>query len=290
MYAKSMIDWVRDRYPNGTWIQHLGALPVLLALGVAALLFRLPVPTEQSGAVLPDQPTAHGTTGELVTTHAHAPNAGVKRAVTEDRRQRLVAEFMARKYRVSVDAVQDLVRTAHAAGKQLGLDPQLLVAVMSVESGFNPIAESVAGAKGLMQVIPKYHLDKLAEFGGEQAILDPRANIIVGAKILKEYLLASGGDLFAALQTYAGGITDEGLTYSNRVLNEKDRLDELLGLPKTNRGTRMVKFTPPQATPQDAAGRVHTTIPTAPTGAGAAVPAATPEAKPAETIAQQPAG
>ena len=58
---------------------------------------------------------------------------------------------------------------------------------MAIESRYNPVAESVMGAKGLMQVIPKYHPEKLFDHGGEQALLEPEVNILVGAQILREY-------------------------------------------------------------------------------------------------------
>ncbi len=99
--------------------------------------------------------------------------------------------------------------------------------MIAVESRFNPIAESVAGAKGLMQIIPKYHTDKLEEFGGEKAVYDPAANIQVGAQILKEYLRLTG-NLGSALQMYAGALGDSEDQYSSKVLNEKFRLQQAL--------------------------------------------------------------
>ena len=113
------------------------------------------------------------------------PRAGREAAVlspVEESRYRALSGFVANRYRVSQDVAYDLVRVAHRAGHQLQLDPLLIIAVIAVESRFNPIAESVAGAKGLMQIIPKYHTDKLEEFGGVDAVYDPAANIQVGAR------------------------------------------------------------------------------------------------------------
>jgi soluble lytic murein transglycosylase-like protein len=145
----------------------------------------------------------------------------------EESRYRALSEFVANRYRVSQDVAYDLVRVAHGAGHQLQLDPLLIIAVIAVESRFNPIAESVAGAKGLMQIIPKYHTDKLEEFGGEKAVYDPAANIQVGAQILKEYLRLTG-NLGSALQMYAGALGDSEDQYTNKVLNEKNRLQQAL--------------------------------------------------------------
>lgn len=144
----------------------------------------------------------------------------------EERRYRAIAEFLARKYRVSQDVTFDLVNIAHAAGHRIGLDPLLIIAVIAVESRFNPIAESVSGAKGLMQVVPRYHTEKFEGFGDETAIFDPSTNILVGAQILKEYL-GRTGDLSAALQMYAGAPNDAQDSYTSKVMNEKQRLQHV---------------------------------------------------------------
>jgi len=103
------------------------------------------------------------------------PEAAV--AKPEDARHVALAEYLAKRYKVAQDLTLDFVRIAHAEGAKVGLDPLLVMAVIAVESRFNPIAESVVGAKGLMQIIPKFHGDKLAKFGGEKAVYDPESNI-----------------------------------------------------------------------------------------------------------------
>jgi soluble lytic murein transglycosylase-like protein len=153
-----------------------------------------------------------------------------------------LADFLARRYRVSEDVTFDLVSFAHAAGHQLGLDPLLIIAVMAVESRFNPIAESVAGAKGLMQVIPKYHPEKLQEYGGEGAVFDPRTNILVGSQILKEYLRRTGS-MNAALQMYAGAANDEQDVYTTKVMNEKQRLQHVVNQSK-RKAVRVARVSP----------------------------------------------
>jgi soluble lytic murein transglycosylase-like protein len=157
---------------------------------------------------------------------------------------------VANRYRISQDVAYDLVRVAHQAGNQLKLDPLLIIAVIAVESRFNPIAESVTGAKGLMQIIPKYHTDKLEEFGGEQAVFDPAANIQVGAQILKEYLRLTG-NLGSALQMYAGALGDSEDQYTNKVLSEKSRLQQALA---------QTRAPAPVAVRTAAAGRSHASV------------------------------
>jgi soluble lytic murein transglycosylase-like protein len=140
--------------------------------------------------------------------------------------QQVVAEFIARRYRVAEEAAAGYVSIAYRAGAQHSVDPLLILAVMAIESRYNPVAESVMGAKGLMQVIPKYHQEKLLDHGGEPALLEPEANILVGAQILREYQRRFG-DTEAALQMYAGAFDEPTSAYANKVFAEKARLEAL---------------------------------------------------------------
>ena len=143
------------------------------------------------------------------------------------REQRAVAEFIAKRYRVAQDAASGFVATAYRAGSESKVDPLLILAVAAVESRYNPVAESNMGAKGLMQVIPRFHPEKLVEHGGESALLDPHVNIQVGAQILREYLRRFG-ETETALQMYAGAFDEPNSTYAFKVLAERARLEQLL--------------------------------------------------------------
>jgi soluble lytic murein transglycosylase-like protein len=94
-------------------------------------------------------------------------------------------------------AVEQLVAASYETATTYRLDPHLLLAVISIESGFNPLAESNMGAVGLMQIMPKAHADKLKAFGGEKLALDPWVNMQVGAQILREYLDRFGSETAA---------------------------------------------------------------------------------------------
>lgn len=156
--------------------------------------------------------------------------AGTIQAVAESaqgREQRAVAEFIAKRYRVAQDATAGFVATAYRVGGAWKVDPLLLLAVMAVESRYNPVAESNMGAKGLMQVIPKFHAEKLVEHGGEGALLDPDVNIQVGAQILREYLRRFG-ETETALQMYAGAFDEPNSSYAFKVLAERARLEQML--------------------------------------------------------------
>jgi soluble lytic murein transglycosylase-like protein len=143
-----------------------------------------------------------------------------------EREQRAVTEFIAKRYRVSEGAIAGYVAAAYRAGEQYSVDPLLILAVMAVESRYNPVAESVAGAKGLMQVIPKYHLDKLMGHGGEHVLLEPEVNIQVGAQILREYQRRFR-DTETALQVYNGAFDEPSSQYANKVFAERARLEVL---------------------------------------------------------------
>ena len=106
-----------------------------------------------------------------------------------------VVDYLSRRYKVSSLGVEPLVASAEDVGKRIGLDPLLLVAIMAVESSFNPIAESPMGAQGLMQVIPRFHQEKIVDQGSDASLLNPQTNIVVGARVLKEYLVRTGSCL-----------------------------------------------------------------------------------------------
>ncbi|PKO40182.1 MAG: lytic transglycosylase domain-containing protein [Betaproteobacteria bacterium HGW-Betaproteobacteria-4] len=140
-------------------------------------------------------------------------------------RMLVAMDYVSRRYRVAPDALEPIFATAQVAGRQLHLDPLLIIAVIGIESRFNPFSESVVGAKGLMQVMPRFHQDKLPEDADQTAFLNPVINVQVGARILKESIRRNGG-LENGLQQFAGAIGDPERRYSNKVLAEKLRLEQ----------------------------------------------------------------
>jgi soluble lytic murein transglycosylase-like protein len=153
-----------------------------------------------------------------------ALSADDRKMLGNQKQQKHVTEWLAKRYRVANDATNMLVSTAYLTAREMKIDPLLILAVMAIESGFNPFAESPMGAQGLMQVMSKVHRDKFEQMGGAQAALNPVANIRVGAQILKEYV-SRGGSVEAGLKTYVGAgafETDSG--YGSRVMAEYRRL------------------------------------------------------------------
>ncbi|MCD6680686.1 MAG: lytic transglycosylase domain-containing protein [Burkholderiaceae bacterium] len=138
--------------------------------------------------------------------------------------QRNISRFVARRYRVNLSDVQRFVAHAFRAASEFRIDPYLVLAVMSIESSFDPNARSSAGAQGLMQVLTRVHLDKFAPFGGARAALDPVANITVGSRILKEYLVREGS-VEGALKSYVGAaLLPHDFGYGSKVLTERARI------------------------------------------------------------------
>ena len=194
-------------------------------LGIATL----PVLMLQAEEVLPKRdfgiPSAFGAVRyEQISTSEENP------------RHRAIANYFSRRYRIASDALEQLVFAALITGHKIGVDPLLILSVIAIESRFNPIAESEMGAKGLMQVMPQHHQDKLAGVGGENAVLDPNTNILVGTQILKD-CIRRGGGLEAGLQLYAGAYGDPENLYAQKVMAEKDRLDQALrrAMPQPSR-------------------------------------------------------
>lgn len=143
------------------------------------------------------------------------------------RQQKLVTNWLAKRYRVANDATDMLVSAAYLTAREIKLDPLLILAVMAIESRFNPFAESPMGAQGLMQVMSKVHHDKFQELGGVKAALNPVANIKVGSLILKEYVTRYGS-VEAGLKSYVGAAdmqNDGG--YGIKVLSEYENLKEV---------------------------------------------------------------
>jgi soluble lytic murein transglycosylase-like protein len=165
---------------------------------------------------------------QLLAEDLREPDA-VARATAIDpkdlnRQQAAVANWLSRRYRVAPEPISRLVQEAWTVGDRAGLDPTLILAIMAIESSFNPFAQSPVGAQGLMQVMTKIHDDKYGAFGGVHAAFDPVTNLRVGVQVLKE-CIARAGSLEAGLRYYVGAanLTDDG-GYAGKVLAEQGHL------------------------------------------------------------------
>ncbi|MBN8486851.1 MAG: lytic transglycosylase domain-containing protein [Burkholderiales bacterium] len=143
---------------------------------------------------------------------------------TLSRPQVAVTHWISRRYRVAPEPVARLVTEAWAVGERAGLEPTLLLAIMAIESGFNPFAQSPVGAQGLMQVMTRIHNDKYESMGGRLAAFDPVSNLRVGVAVLRE-CIARAGSLEGGLRYYVGAanLDDDG-GYAAKVLSEHRHL------------------------------------------------------------------
>ena len=146
-----------------------------------------------------------------------------------NRTQAAVAGWLARRYHVALEPVSRLVQEAWLVGEVANLDPTLILAVMAVESSFNPFAQSPVGAQGLMQVMTKVHDDKYEAFGGSHAAFDPVTNLRVGVQVLKE-CIARAGSIEAGLRSYVGAANSDDGGYATKVLVEQNILRQLAGM------------------------------------------------------------
>jgi hypothetical protein len=143
------------------------------------------------------------------------------------KQQAAVAYWLSKKYRVAPEPLSALVAEAYEVGARNKMDPTLILAVMAVESGFNPFAQSPVGAQGLMQVMTGVHSEKYEIFGGRLAAFDPVTNLRVGVKVLQE-CIQRAGSVQAGLKFYVGtaNLGDDG-GYAEKVMAEHARLQQV---------------------------------------------------------------
>lgn len=224
---------------------------------------------------------ADGDDGQLL---AMAEPEAIQRATATNpaelnRQQANVAYWIARRYNVAPEPISRLVQEAWAVGHSMNLEPTLVLAVMAIESGFNPFAQSHVGAQGLMQVMTRVHQDKYEIFGGQNAAFDPVTNLRVGVQVLKD-CIRKAGSLEGGLKYYVGAanLVDDG-GYAAKVLAEQAYLRQVAN------GTKLpVTVSLPTAV-------VQADVPAAPAvaakaGAAAASPAGV---QPAAPVASEPA-
>jgi soluble lytic murein transglycosylase-like protein len=152
------------------------------------------------------------------------PNAPARTPVALNKEQAAIATWLSKKYSVAYDPMRALVAEAYSSGKQHNVDPALILAVIAIESRFNPYAQSSAGAQGLMQVMTKVHIAQYDDFGGKLAAFHPVSNMTVGVKILKDYIRRAGS-IEGGLKYYVGAanMTHDG-GYGAKVMAEYRRI------------------------------------------------------------------
>lgn len=174
----------------------------------------------------------HSDTGAAYPAQAESPVAAKFSVALADPapetltpRMHAALGYVSQRYRVSAAVLEPIFEAAQLTGRKLRLDPLLIIAVIGIESRFNPFSESSKGAQGLMQVMPRFHQDKLPQGAGKLSFFDPVINVGVGAQVLEESIRRNGG-LVAGLQQFAGASGDEEQAYATKVMAEKQRLEQ----------------------------------------------------------------
>lgn len=203
----------------------------LLGLVVVALLFTLSARPE-----LQESATARLMgwleSRQLASTWTSADSfAALERTTAGDpldlpAEQASVTYWLSRKYSIAPEPLSVLVAEAFNLGERAHIAPTLILAIMAIESNFNPYAQSRQGGQGLMQIQPKQQTDKLDSLGGPMATFDPLSNLRVGVRVLHE-LAVEKGSLDAGLVAYAAATQSRASNYLDRVLAEEQRLAHL---------------------------------------------------------------
>jgi len=234
--AKDRLPQEAKRSGFSCWAEMMAPLVVGLLLGVVPLhplvppLNPSPIPVAgepllaETTVIVPTVPLAPNLLAEPVQATKPSPTATPGSAVATpvlSKEQHHVVTFITRTYQVAADQAGPIVVNAYRAARDAKLDPHLVLAVMSIESRFDPKARSPRGAQGLMQVVTRVHASRFEPFGGIAAAFDPIANIRVGTQILKEYI-TNAGSAEGGLKGYvgaAGRMDDKG--YGSKVLAER---------------------------------------------------------------------
>jgi soluble lytic murein transglycosylase-like protein len=186
-------------------VERLKQLPYLFFSFLLIVLVNPALATEIEPAPQNRQPTLQMTSLEVSKS-------------TDSSKIHQLINHIRKKYRVSQSKASAIVTEVFRSGVQHGLEPELILAVIAIESTFRVKAVSVKGARGLMQVMAKAHPKKVEEIGGISALFNLQKNIHTGAKILADYLKISRGNLRKALLRYNGSLKNPNSRYADKVL------------------------------------------------------------------------
>ena len=207
--------------PKDTWVN-----PINMSVNPQVRL--LPDGTIQTNLPPPLASTFSGALPSMVANDVRVAKSAY--GITESQLDAL-ENYIARKYRVAQKVTNNLTDAAFLVSKEFEVDPILVLAVMAIESRFNPFAESGAGAQGLMQVMTKVHLDKFEALGHTtDAAFNPVVNLRVGVKILNDCIKRRGSEV-DGLKCYVGASGPDDGGYGERVQSERRRMALAASLP-----------------------------------------------------------
>lgn len=185
-------------------------LAILIAVAAALMSVSINGSFKDSASVIPQAQAAEVLSQPLKEPVAETPQIepmnenDASFSLAEVRQKKRLTEWIASHYRIPTHHSDLFVTTAYKAAFDLDLDPHLILAIMAIESRFNPNARGAGGANGLMQVVTHIHTRRFEPYGGVKMAMDPVVNIKVGAKLLKD-LIKQRGSIERGVRAYAGG-------------------------------------------------------------------------------------
>lgn len=214
----------------------IGLLRMLGALAIGVAIFAWIAPSRVSrwlGRDKPDSASVPATPPAPAAPTAAAPplpplpalpgSATMLAVPNASRSQWAVAHWLGNKYHTAPTILATLIVEADKLSKTYKLSPNLIIAVMAIESNFHPYIQSEAGAQGLMQVMPAIHARRYEKFGGKSSFIDPLVSLKVGAEILRDCVKLKGSETEALRFYFGGGEASDA--YIQKVRAEQQRLN-----------------------------------------------------------------
>lgn len=163
----------------------------------------------------------------LLVVESPAPEPELTEAQLVELEQQALITHLAKLYHQPEDLVERIIVSAYEEGARHDLSPLLILAIIMKESSLQASVQNRYGAMGLMQVVPRFHQDKLPRGKTpKEVLLKPEGNIQVGTQILAEYLILKKGSMSDALKKYSGNARN----YEVIVNRYKSELESVLAL------------------------------------------------------------
>jgi soluble lytic murein transglycosylase-like protein len=160
-----------------------------------------------------------GADSQVVPTPTHTFDAPREGKPTAEE----IATVLSARFHIGLHDALEIGHAVLNAARRYTISPFLLLAVIAVESSFDRFAISVVGARGLMQVLPSQHRDRVLRTSD---LTDARTNVGIGSEILHNYIREADGNLDSALYRYSGGARG----YARRVVDHMSTMKADLGL------------------------------------------------------------
>lgn len=151
----------------------------------------------------------------------------VKAKEIENQQKQNVIQYIHNKYRINYNDAEKIVEQAYIHGNKHNIEPSLIIGIIEHESAFKKNIVSKANAVGLMQIVPKYHRQRIANITNKnnQTIQHIETNIELGTNILKDYINRYS-NIGRALQAYNGSHNSN--RYSRVVFRKQNNIENIM--------------------------------------------------------------